>query len=80
MSSDPKKITEKLNKPQMNLLPGKALLSVAKILGFGAEKHGAYSWKEYPKEAYVAAIGRHWAQILDIEISAELRQIGRAHV
>ena len=33
-------------KPKMNLLPPKAILEVAKVLTFGAEKYGAENWKE----------------------------------
>jgi len=33
-------------KPKMHLLPPKALLEVAKVLTFGAEKYGEENWRE----------------------------------
>lgn len=50
-------------KPQMNLLPADALLAVAEVLTFGAQKYEADSWKQVEggKERYEAALLRHWA-------------------
>jgi hypothetical protein len=71
------RIEEKLSKPQMNLIPGSSLLSVARVLGMGAVKHGPYSWKSYPPESYIGAIGRHYAAILDGEVIDE--ESGETH-
>ena len=48
-------------KPKMNLLPPKAILEVAKVLTFGAEKYGAENWKELEdlQNRYLAGALRH---------------------
>ena len=48
-------------KPKMNLLPPKAILEVAKVLTFGAEKYGAENWKELEdlQNRYTAGALRH---------------------
>lgn len=50
-------------KPRMDLLPPDALLAVAEVLTFGAQKYEANSWKQVEggKERYEAALLRHWA-------------------
>lgn len=50
-------------KPRMNLLPADALLAVAEVLTFGAQKYEADSWKQVEggRERYEAALLRHWA-------------------
>lgn len=58
---------EKAAKPRMDLLPGKALLAVARVMGFGAGKHGKGTWKNYDSDLYKGAAGRHWAALLDGE-------------
>ena len=48
-------------KPKMNLLPPKAIVEVAKVLTFGAEKYGAENWKELEdlQNRYTAGALRH---------------------
>ena len=48
-------------KPKMNLLPPKAIVEVAKVLTFGAEKYGAENWKELEdlQNRYLAGALRH---------------------
>lgn len=46
---------------------GAFILSIGDVLGFGAKKHGKFSWKKYPKEAYIAAVGRHILKYIDGE-------------
>ena len=48
-------------KPKMNLLPPKAIMEVAKVLTFGAEKYGAENWKELEdlQNRYTAGALRH---------------------
>ena len=48
-------------KPKMNLLPPKAIVEVAKVLTFGAQKYGAENWKELEdlQNRYTAGALRH---------------------
>ena len=48
-------------KPKMNLLPPKAIVEVAKVLTFGAQKYGAENWKELEdlQNRYLAGALRH---------------------
>jgi len=60
-------------KPRMELLDSKALVEMAKVLGFGAEKYGDYNWKGGIKHSRLyGAVQRHltshWAgETLDPE-------------
>jgi hypothetical protein len=75
------RVAEKMHKSRMDLLPGKSLLAVGRVLGYGAGKHGAQSWKKYPKEAYLGAVGRHWADLLEgIEVDEETGESHWAHI
>lgn len=56
---DPKKVAEKEAKARFDLIDPEAMLGLAKVLTFGASKHGALSWREYPIETYIAATHRH---------------------
>lgn len=49
-------------KPQMRLLPPVAMLEMAKVMTFGAEKYEADSWRqvEGANERYLDALGRHY--------------------
>lgn len=48
------------DKPLADLLPPVALLSVAKVLTFGAKKYKAHGWRTVDKRSrYAAAIQRH---------------------
>lgn len=33
------------NKPRMDLLPPEALIEIAHVMGFGADKYGAHNWR-----------------------------------
>ena len=48
-------------KPATHLLPPKALLCVAEVLGYGAIKYGEHNWRAVPeaRKRYVAAALRH---------------------
>jgi len=48
-------------KPKMNLLPPKAILEVAKVLTFGAEKYDAENWRKLDdlQSRYTAGALRH---------------------
>ena len=48
-------------KPKMNLLPPKAIVEVAKVLTFGAQKYGPENWKELEdlQNRYLAGALRH---------------------
>lgn len=48
-------------KPKMNLLPPKAVLEVAKVLTFGAEKYDAENWRKLDnlQSRYTAGALRH---------------------
>ena len=50
---------EKAQKLGFDLIPSRAFEGLAKVLEFGATKHGSYSWKGYPIVNYVDAIQRH---------------------
>lgn len=56
-------------KPKMHLLPPKALLEVAKVLTFGAEKYGEQNWREVAdaQNRYASASLRHSFSHLDGE-------------
>ena len=57
------------DKPKMHLLPPKALLEVAKVLTFGAEKYGEENWREVAdaQNRYASASLRHSFSHLDKE-------------
>ena len=48
-------------KPKMNLLPPKAVIEVAKVLTFGAEKYDAENWRKLDnlQSRYTAGALRH---------------------
>lgn len=59
---------KKEGKPDLTILPKAALVSLAKVLEYGAEKHGRLNYLENPAvtdRELVAAIGRHWLEILE---------------
>ena len=49
------------SKPATHLLPPKALLCVADVLRYGAEKYGEHNWRAVPdaENRYIAAALRH---------------------
>lgn len=67
-------------KPRTDLLPPRALMEVAKVLGFGAEKYGPENWRkvESLQERYTGAALRH---IFDHMAGLELDdETGRDHI
>jgi hypothetical protein len=50
-------------KPRFDLIPLHALTGAATVMGFGAEKYGAWNWLAVDKgeERYLAALLRHIA-------------------
>ena len=48
-------------KPATHLLPPKAMLCVADVLRYGAEKYGEHNWRAVPdaEKRYIAAALRH---------------------
>jgi hypothetical protein len=50
-------------KPDYSLIERDFLEGLARVMMFGAEKHGRYNWKTPPlltREQILAAMGRHW--------------------
>ena len=60
-------------KPKMHLLPPKALLEVARVLTFGADKYGEENWRDVAdaQKRYASASLRHVFSHLDGEESDE---------
>lgn len=58
-----------IKKPSMHLIPGTALMFLAKVMALGAAKYGAYNWRDIPVGAtvYISAALRHIYQWLDGE-------------
>jgi len=58
-----------IKKPSMHLIPGTALMYLAKVMALGAAKYGAHNWRDQPVAAtvYVSAALRHIYQWLDGE-------------
>ena len=58
-----------IKKPSMHLIPGTALMMLAKVMALGASKYGAYNWRDQPVAAtvYLSAALRHIYQWLDGE-------------
>ena len=66
-------------KPRTDLIPPKAIMEVAKVLGFGARKYGATNWNKCPDfNRYVGASLRHIFQHMADEVSDE--ESGCAHL
>lgn len=65
-------------KPDLSLVPPTALREMARAMGDGASKYGAYNWRDHPVLArvYVAAAMRHLGDWLDGE---ELAQDSGVH-
>jgi len=57
-------------KDPMHLLPPRAIVALARVLGHGARKYGAENWRRvaHPRERYLAALLRHVFAYLDDEI------------
>lgn len=58
-----------IKKPSLHLVPGTALMMLAKVMALGAAKYGAHNWRDQPVAAtvYVSAALRHIFQWLDGE-------------
>lgn len=58
-----------IKKPSLHLVPGTALMYLAKVMALGAAKYGAHNWRDQPVAAtvYVSAALRHIFQWLDGE-------------
>lgn len=51
-------------KPRASLLPGDALLLVAKVFTDGAAVYGAHNWRHVAPERYTDALARHVCKYL----------------
>ena len=62
-------VKDDAGKPRMELLPMGALLEVAKVLTYGAEKYAPGNWKQVPdaEGRYQGALLRHLAAYMDGE-------------
>ena len=60
-------------KPDLSLVPPAAIIGMAQAMKNGADKYGAYNWREHPVQVmtYLAAAQRHILQYLDGEEFAE---------
>ena len=58
-----------IKKPSMHLIPGTALMMLAKVMALGAKKYTAFNWRDQPVSAsvYVSAALRHIYQWFDGE-------------
>lgn len=61
-----------LTKPRVDLVPPAAIIEMARALANGADKYGAYNWREKDVRltVYIAAAIRHLLQLLDGEDAA----------
>lgn len=68
LSNNPKDAIGRAKTP-MHLIPPTALVEVAKVMGLGAAKYGAYNWRDASVAAtvYISAAQRHLAAFLDGE-------------
>ena len=70
-------------KPMWDLLQWDAVEEIVKVLTFGAERYGAYSWKEVEgaRDRYMAALMRHikaWYQGEEIDPDSGIHHLGHA--
>lgn len=74
-------LEKKKSKPRVDLLPGKALMAAGRVMSMGEAKHGQESWRKYPPEVFIAALGRHYAAITSGEfIDRESGECHMAHI
>lgn len=81
MSTNPKDLVGEKKAP-LHLVPGPALLRMARVMELGAKKYGPYNWRQHPVRLtiYLAAAQRHILADLDGEtIDPESGQPHRAH-
>lgn len=72
-----------IKKPSMHLIPGVALMTLAKVMALGAKKYGAYNWRDQPVSAsvYISALLRHiyqWFDGEDIDPESGAPHLGHA--
>lgn len=67
-TSNPKDVLG-LRKPPLRLVPPALLIFVAKVMGLGARKYGAYNWRtlRVRKLVYIEAAMRHLMAVIDGE-------------
>lgn len=74
--------TNYLDKPPMDLLPGKALLEVARVMGFGAQKYEAHNWRKGMNHSRLTAASlRHIVEYIsgeDKDPESELEHLAHA--
>jgi len=68
-------------KPQMHLLPSKAIQEVGDVLTFGAIKYGEHNWKKLDnlQNRYTSAALRHIFQSMEEELDEETGCHHEAH-
>ena len=66
-------------KPMLELLPPSLLLSVGKIMTYGANKYGANNWRKVEPERYLGAMLRHLAAFMEDPNSVD-EESGYLHV
>lgn len=60
MNDKPSGVKYDQEKPDMSLLPSKALVEVARVLTFGSKKYSAHNWRKgYQWSRLIAAAMRH---------------------
>lgn len=72
-----------MTKPPMHLLPSSALVNVSMVMKLGAQKYGAYNWRQSNVAAtvYASAAERHLRSWLDGEdLDPESGQSHLAHM
>ena len=72
-----------LKKPQMHLIPYRVMVFVAKVMLHGAEKYGAWNWREKKIMAsqYISANYRHmgaWSEREELDPESGLNHIFHA--
>ena len=72
-----------IRKVNLALVPPSSLIEQARAMENGAEKYGAYNWREFPVQAmiYLSAAQRHLADWLDGEENssdANVHHLGHA--
>ena len=55
-------------KPRCELLPPDAVIGIAKVLTFGAEKYEPGGWRKVGRERYLGAAMRHLLALMNGEI------------
>lgn len=66
-------------KLQMELIPPSTLISLGKVLTYGADKYSPHSWKKVEKERYIGAILRHLVKYMEDNSSID-NESGLLHI